>query len=171
MVWSIEFVSSTYIQTSAGGRIPDDQNCASGDHIHYVVWIRRRTGTQKARIRAMSLVLQNTEWSPSTIYASEKAANGFPVVCSINWEHVLNNEPENVAHWIRFLHFRGNPNINNLLSTLSSQTLQYGQTRPTHWKTYLRTSVPSLLVDTFCASGKFSNDIGIFAVRTIAISP
>lgn len=117
----------------------------------------------------LSLQLQDITdaigWSPTTRFAAKKTDAGSPFISSIRWEQVLDLEPENVVHWIRYMHVHKIPSISDLLRELS-HVMGNGYKRPPRWAVYIKTGMPSLLIDVFCSSGKFIGDPEVSEVCT-----
>ena len=103
--------------------------------------------------------------SPTTRFATKKTDAGLPSISSIQWKQVLDLEPENVVHWIRYMHVYKISSISDLLRDLS-HVMGNGSKRPPRWAIYIKTGIPSLLIDVFCSSGKFIGDPEVSEVCT-----
>ena len=111
--------------------------------------------------------LQQQHQRPPTRFA-RKVVDGSLTRVSIDWAKVLLYEPENVVHWIHYLHDHEDVSIGDLLQRFSR--LIAGEEpglphRSRGWTVFMDTGVGVALVDVFCASGKFPPYDEPFIVR------
>lgn len=111
--------------------------------------------------------LQQQHQRPPTRFA-RSAVDGSLTSVSIDWAKVLLHEPENVVHWIRYLHDHEDVSMGDLLQRFSRLISgeEPGVPRGSRvWAVFMDTGVVVALVDVFCASGKFPPYNEPFIVR------